>query len=349
MELSFTPEQILKLVGASAIEGNQKPQTIRDIASLDKAQPGDLSFLGNRKYRSQMPDSKASIILIPEDYEGRPLEDQAFIRVENPSHALGLICEEIVRVLWPKPDPGIHPSAYIADSANVCSTAYIGPHVIIEDGAKIGRHAVIEGQAYVGRHAVVGEASHLMPRATVLDYCELGSRVRLHSGVVIGSEGFGYETIQGVHHKLPQIGKVVIEDDVEIGSNTAIDRARFSETRIGAGTKIDNLVQIAHNVTTGKHCILVAQAGIAGSTTLDDYVVLGGQVGVAGHIHIGKGSMVGAQSGLNGDIEAGSFVRGTPVLPFQLAHRIDILKQRLPDLFKRVEHLEEVVGKKPNE
>ncbi|MEM9227416.1 MAG: UDP-3-O-(3-hydroxymyristoyl)glucosamine N-acyltransferase, partial [Verrucomicrobiota bacterium] len=167
-----------------------------------------------------------------------------------------------------------------------------------------------------------------------------GDRVRLHAGVVVGSDGFGFETEKGIHQKVPQIGNVVVENDVEIGANSAIDRARFSSTIIGEGTKIDNLVQIAHNVVIGKGCLIVAQAGISGSTVLEDFVIVAGQAGVTGHLKLGKGSVIGAQAGLRSDTDPGGYYRGSPALPAALQHRIDVLSKRMPDLYKRVASLE---------
>ena len=178
-----------------------------------------------------------------------------------------------------------------------------------------------------------------MPHVTIAAECVVKNRVRLHAGVVVGSDGFGYEFVQGRHEKVPQVGRVVIDDDVEIGANATIDRARFSETVVGEGTKIDNLVQIAHNVVIGKHCLICSQVGISGSTTIEDYVVLGGQAGLAGHLTVGKGSKVDGQSGVNSDLPPGSFVKGTPCLPYTLEQRINVLRKRLPDLFRRVDEL----------
>ena len=184
-----------------------------------------------------------------------------------------------------------------------------------------------------------------MPGCVVEAECVLQNRVRLQPGVVIGSDGFGYEFIKGRHEKVPQIGNVVIEDDVEIGANSTIDRARFSQTLIGEGTKIDNLVQVAHNVVIGKHCILCAQVAIAGSSTLEDYVILGGQSAVAGHLTVGKGAKAGGQAGISGDLAPGVFVNGTPAIPYMLERRIAVLQHRLPNLFRRVDALEEQLKK----
>ena len=196
-------------------------------------------------------------------------------------------------------------------------------------------------------YARIGGGCFLMPGAIVATTCVLGERVRLQPGVVVGADGFGYEFIQGRHQKVPQVGNVVIGDDVEIGANTTLDRARFSRTVVGEGTKIDNLVQIAHNVVIGRHCILCSQVGISGSTTLEDYVILGGQAGLGGHITLGKGSKVGGQAGLTSNLEPGSYVNGTPAIPYMLERRLAVLQQRLPELFKRVEQLEGGSRKQP--
>lgn len=343
MEINYTLEQLTSLVGQHQSEGALQEQNITGIATLTEAQPGDLSFLGNKKYKRQVPDSKASIILLPEDFEGSPAPSQVFIRVANPSLALARICADIEQSLWPKPDPGIHPTAYVHETAVVHPTATVGALCVIEAGATVGEGTQLEAQCHIGRHTVIGAQCCFKPGVQLLDYCQTGDRVRLHSGVVLGSDGFGYEQTDKGLEKVPQIGRVIIGNDVEIGANTTIDRGRFGDTTIGNGTKIDNLVQIGHNARIGNYCIIVAQTGISGSTVVEDAVVLGGQVGIGGHVTIGKGSMVGAQSGIDFDVAEGSYIRGTPAYPYMLAHKIDILKKRLPDLFKRVASIEDIM------
>ncbi len=319
---------------------------ITGIASLREAGAGELSFLGNRKYRAQVAATEASVVLLPGDYEGHPKNNQLYLRVENPSLALGLICGEIEKALWPRPAPGAHFSAVIDSSAAVAPDASVGPFCVIEAGAEIGPGAVLDAQVFIGREARVGAGCRLMPRVVLSSYCELGERVRLHSGVIIGADGFGYEeTPQGLK-KIPQVGRVVIGDDVEIGANTTVDRARFSETRIGAGTKIDNLVQIAHNVCVGRCCIIISQTGISGSVTIGDGAVIGGQVGTVGHITIGAGCVIGSQAGVSCDLPPGSRVTGTPARPVMEMRRSDALKMRLPELFKKVAKLEETAENK---
>ncbi len=339
MQVSFTPAEIVSMVQPKSMRGATSAP-IRGLASLSSAVRGDLSFLGNARYKADVAATLASVVLLPLDYPGEPGADQLFLLVEQPSVALARICAHLEQMLWPKPTPGVHPSACVDPGAQVHPSATVGPLCVVEAGAVVGERAHLQAQVFVGRNAQVGADNWLMPGVVVGAECVLGKRVRLQPGVVIGSDGFGYEFVGGKHEKVPQVGQVVIGDDVEIGANSTLDRARFSRTEVGEGTKIDNLVQIAHNVVIGKHCLVCAQVGISGSTVLEDYVVLGGQAGLGGHIRIGKGAKAGGQAGITSDIAAGAFVNGTPAIPFQLERRLAILHQRLPDLFKRVDALE---------
>ncbi len=339
MQLSFAPEEILKIVQAKNTRG-RTDASITGIAGLDSARTGDLSFLGNLKYRAQVADTQGSLILVPEDFEGEPSENQVFAFVPNPSAALGQICSRIEQQLWPKPTCGVHASAVVEEGAEIAPSATIGPQCVVESGAVIGENVHLQAQVFLGRNVRIDSESWLMPGVVVGTECEIGKRVRLHSGVVVGSDGFGYEFVDGRHEKVPQVGSVLIGDDVEIGANSTIDRARFSRTIIGEGTKIDNMVQIAHNVIIGKHCILCAQVGISGSAVLEDYVVLAGQAGVAGHIKLGKGVKSGGRAGITSDVEAGAFVNGYPAIPYMQERRIQVLQRKLPELFKRVSALE---------
>lgn len=339
MQVAYTPEEVAAIVSAQRISG-QTSQTIRDIASLKSAQPGDLTFLGNAKYRTEVAATRASLVLLPLDFVGEPQPDQVFLHVQNPSVALARLCARIEQSLWPRPAAGVHPSAVVASTASVAPTATIGPLCVVEDGAFVGAGAVLQASVVVGRGASVGDDCWIQSGCVIAAGCELRRRVRLQPGVVIGSDGFGYEFVNGRHEKVPQIGIVVVEDDVEIGANSTIDRARFSRTVVGEGTKIDNLVQVGHNVVIGKHCILCAQVGIAGSTTLGDYVIMGGQAGAAGHINIAKGTKAGGRAGITADTEPGSYLNGNPAIPYMLERRLVVLSHKLPELFKRVEILE---------
>ncbi|PTY02177.1 UDP-3-O-(3-hydroxymyristoyl)glucosamine N-acyltransferase [Opitutaceae bacterium EW11] len=344
MQLSLSLEEVAQIVQAKEIRG-RTAERVRGIGSLDTAKPGDLSFLGNAKYKPQVALTEASVVLLPPDYVGEPKANQAFLVLEKPSVGLARLCSRIEQLLWPKPAPGVHPTAIVAADAKVALSATIGPLCVIESGAAIGERTYVQAQAFVGRGARVGDDCWLMPRVTIETECVLKNRVRLQPGVVVGADGFGYEFIAGRHEKIPQVGTVVIEDDVEIGANSTLDRARFSHTVVGEGTKIDNLVQIAHNVVIGKHCIVCAQVGISGSTTIEDYVVIGGQAGLAGHLTVGRESKIDGQTGVNSDLDPRSFVKGSPCLPYNLEQRINVLRRKLPDLFRRVDALEDQLKK----
>ena len=339
MHVTFSAAEVSAIVQPRAVRGSTA-RTVQGIAALEAAGPGDLTFLSNPKYRAQVAQTRASVVLLPLDYAGEPAPDQMFLLVEKPSVALARLCARIEQALWPKPAPGVHPTAFVAPGARVAASATIGPLCVVEAEAEIGERVHLQAQVFVGRRAHLGDDCWLMPGAIVATECVLGRRVCLHPGVVVGSDGFGYEFVDGHHEKIPQIGNVVIGDDVEIGANSTLDRARFSRTVVGEGTKIDNLVQVGHNVTIGRHCILCSQVGISGSATIEDYVMLGGQAGVAGHLTVGRASKVAGQAGITFTLPAASYVAGNPPLPLNLDRRIHVLKQRLPDLFRRVEALE---------
>jgi UDP-3-O-[3-hydroxymyristoyl] glucosamine N-acyltransferase len=343
MLLSLSVSEVMEICGPGRLEGSTS-EMVRGIAALPQAGPGDLSFLGSSRYRPAVATTRATCVLVPEDFQGTPRENQVFLRVANPSHALSLLCRRLEVRLWPRPPAGIHPSAHIDASARVAASASIGPLCVVEAGAVIGERAWLEAGVFIGRGVTIGEDCRFHPGGKVLAECVIGNRVLIHAGVVIGCDGFGFETVGGVHEKIPQVGTVIIHDDVEIGANSTVDRARFSATVIGRGTKIDNLVHVGHNVVIGRGCILCAQVGIAGTTTIEDYVVMGGQAGLGGHLTVGRGSMIGGGSGVTSDLEPGSKVKGTPPLPLMTEQRINALRKRLPELFRRVAALEEKAG-----
>jgi UDP-3-O-[3-hydroxymyristoyl] glucosamine N-acyltransferase len=338
MTIAFTIQELAAITEARSVEGGSAT-AIAGIASLAEAGPSDLSFLGNPKYASEVATSRAGAILVPKEHVGAPAPGQAFLRVDKPSYALALVCSVLEARLWPKPAAGRHPSAVIAAGAQVDPSATLGPLCVVEEGARIGPGAVLDAHCHIGRHAVVGPDCWLRSGVKVGDYCTLGARCRIQPGAVIGAEGFGYEPVGGEIRRIPQVGVVVLEDDVEVGANTTLDRARFSRTFVGRGTKIDNLVQVAHNVRIGRQCLITAQVGIAGSTTLGDHCVLGGQAGVAGHLTLGDRVRLGAQTGLFEDVPADGFMNGTPAVPFGLERRMVVLSRRLPELFKKVDSL----------
>lgn len=340
MKLAFTLDQLEGLLPGAEREG-EVSLPLTGVASLEEAREGELSFLSNPKYRKQVPSCVASVILVPTDYaDSEPRAGQAFLRVPDPSRALAELCARVQQMLFPRPEAGIDPRAVVDSSARVDASAAVGPCAVIEAGAEVGSGCIIGAGSFVGRGAVLGPDCELLPRVVVGAHCRLGARVRLHSGVVLGSDGFGYLQLEGKHVKVPQVGSVVVEDDVEIGANTAIDRARFGETRIGKGTKIDNLVQVAHNVVMGENCILVSQTGISGSTKIGDRVVFWGQSAAVGHVQVGDDSFVGGRAAVSKDLPSGSRVRGAPAYDFTQCLRDEALVRRLPQLVARVKELE---------
>ena len=342
MAFAYTTQRILEIVGDGAECCGEYDGEITGIASLTEAIEGDLSFLGNSKYRSAVEASVASVLLLPRDYTAAPQAGQLHIKLDNPSYALALLCREIERTLQPTPPPGVHPTACVDPDAVVSPSATVGPFCYVGKGAIVGA-AILESHVSVGKYAKIGDGTHVFQRVVIGDYCEVGPRNRLLHGCILGADGYGYEFHGGAHQRVPQIGNVVTGADVDVGANTTIDRARFGSTQIGAGTKIDNQVQIAHNVRIGQHCLIVAQAGISGSTELGDGVVVGGQVGIVGHLKIGSGAMMAGGAAVTRSLEPKETVRGNPAEPMMLFNRITVLQRRLPSLFKRFDQLEKSV------
>jgi UDP-3-O-[3-hydroxymyristoyl] glucosamine N-acyltransferase len=309
------------------------------FAGLREATPADVSFFANAKYLRVACKTQAGVLLAPEKFADETTA-RVVLRVPNPSLAFAALVEKFMLTPW-QPPTGVDPRAAIDPTASLGEDVRIGPGVVVYEGARIGDRTVILANSVIGAHAEIGNDCFIHANVSVRERVAIGSRVILHNGAVIGSDGFGYEFKDGRHAKISQVGIVIVEDDVEIGANTTIDRARFGKTWIKEGTKIDNLVQIGHNVVIGRHCILVSGTGIAGSTVLGDYVTLGGQVGIAGHLHIGDRAMVGAQSGIGKDIPPGEIWFGSPAVPMKEAKRAIAGMKLMDGLIKRVRKLEE--------
>ena len=289
---------------------------IRAMASLLEAREGDISFLANQKYASQMKETKATAVLVARDYAGET--QAALIRVEDPNKAFA----SLAPIFGPKPvvrEPGIHATAVIGEGVTLGKNVYIGPYTVIEDGASIGDNTIIDGLVFIAQHVKIGSDCHLYPQVNIREACILGDRVILHAGVKIGTDGYGYTVEIGVTgpviKKVPQIGIVEIGHDVEIGSNTCIDRARFGRTRIGDCVKIDNLVQIGHNVQVAPFVGIIAQAGIAGSAKIETGALIWAQAGVSGHLTVHERAQVGPKSGALEDVAEGEYVLGLPAVP----------------------------------
>jgi UDP-3-O-[3-hydroxymyristoyl] glucosamine N-acyltransferase len=312
---------------------------IQRVAGIEQAGPGDLTFFANPRYSAQLQATRASAVIVGDGAEARPSAGVAILRAKNPY----LVFAQAVELFEPAPSavPGIHRLADVAPTATIAADASIAAFVSIGDGARVGARTVVRPHVTIGSGAVVGDDCVLHARVSIRERVSIGSRVIIQDGAVIGSDGFGFaRRADGTHYKIPQIGGVVIEDDVEIGANTTIDRPAVGETRIGAGTKIDNLVQIAHGVKVGRDVLLAAQVGIAGSTTIEDRVTLAGQVGVAGHLTLGKGVIASAQTGIPNSIDAGTFVSGYPAIENRDWLRASAIFRRLPELKKALAELQ---------
>jgi UDP-3-O-[3-hydroxymyristoyl] glucosamine N-acyltransferase len=328
-----TVGEIVEAVGGT-FEGDRSV-VIRGVRALADAGPGDLSFLSNPRYVQQLEATEAAAVLADPDTEGDPAR---LIRVRDPYFALATVLQKWFSVV-PGPE-GISPDARIASTAKIGSGVSVGAFAVVGENAEIGDGVVIHENAVIGAGASIGAGTVLYANTTVYHGSRIGRRCIIHSGVVIGADGYGFATHDGRHHKLPQIGIVRIEDDVEIGANSTVDRAALGETVIGEGTKIDDLVMIAHNVKIGKHCLIVAQSGIAGSTEIGDGSVLGGQAGVSGHLRLGPGVRVGAQAAVMKDWPGPVTLSGSPARPLRQALRSQALMERLPEILERISRLE---------
>lgn len=316
--------------------------SLTGMAALDMAGPHDVSFLGNEKYFSQFLETKAAAVIVPRGVtEGPP--DAALIAVDNPTLAFSVVVRHFAEAAR-KFAPGVHPRAFVDPGATLDPTKVcVHPGAVVMAGASVGDGTELGPNCVIGADVVVGKDCHIMANATVRERCVLGDRVILQPGAVIGSDGYGYEFSGGRHVKIEQVGIVEIGDDVEIGSNTTIDRARFGKTLIGEGTKIDNLVQIGHNCVIGKHCLIIALTGISGSTKLGNYVTVAGQVGTVGHITIGDKATVTARAGVTANLPGGEIYAGNPAQPFRDEMKQRANTRRLPKLIDRLKAVEQAL------
>jgi UDP-3-O-[3-hydroxymyristoyl] glucosamine N-acyltransferase len=338
--VTFTLQKLAGISGGELV-GNPA-QVITGAASLTEALEGEITFYANPKYLQQLRKTRASAAFVPTDFT-KEIEP-AQIRVADPEKAF----QEVVLKFAPDPigyEPMIHPTAVIAADAKLGARVSIQPHAVIERGVTIGDDTVIGANSYIGHESVIGPNCMIYPQATIRERTLIGARVIIHSGAVLGADGFGFEVKDGRQQKIPQTGIVQIDDDVEIGANTTIDRARFGRTWIREGAKIDNLVQIAHNVVIGKHAVIASQAGVAGSSRVGEYVMIGGQAGVTGHIEVGDRTIIGAKSGVSKNLPPDSGIWwGIPAVPIKKAQERLAWIHRLGQLFARVKAIEKKLG-----
>jgi UDP-3-O-[3-hydroxymyristoyl] glucosamine N-acyltransferase len=326
------------------IEGNADVE-IQRVAKIEEADGGDITFVANPKYQKFVETTRASAVIVAKDLQVGVSQKLTLLRVKDPYVSFLKVLQQFNPPVDPLP-PGIHPTAVIASSAKLGTNVRIGAHVVVGERVRIKEGAMIAHNVVLGEDVVIGEKTLLYPNVTVYSGCRIGARVILHSGTVIGSDGFGFAPKpDGTYEKIPQLGIVVIEDDVELGSNCSVDRATLGETRIKRGVKLDNLIQVAHNVVIGENTVSAAQAGISGSTKVGKNCMLGGQVGLTGHLEIADGTKIGAQSGVHRNVEKpNTTIFGSPAYPQREAFRIAGAMTQVPDALNTIRELQKRVA-----
>ena len=335
--MAFSLAEIASWINA-VVDGDETLE-ITGLAKIEEARPGELTFIANPKYEKYIADTAASAVIVANNFSG---SNKTLLRCADPYYAFMLLVERLYGGP-PELPAGIHPSAVIAEGCRIDPGSAVGPLVVIGRGSTIGPGVQLHPGVVLGEEVQVGAGSILYANVSVRERCRIGERVIIHCGAVVGSDGFGFAFKEGRYHKIPQTGIVIIEDDVEIGANTTIDRATLGATLIRAGAKLDNLVQVAHNVEIGSHTAIAAQAGISGSSRVGGYVRMGGQVGISGHLHIGDNVVLGGQAGVTKDIPAGLFYSGYPARPNMQAMREEAALARLPELLKRIRQMEKEI------
>ncbi len=336
--MQFTAKQIADMVNG-IVEGN--PEAVIDsFAKIEEGHDRSISFLSNPKYTPYIYTTGSSVVLVSKEFVAEQPVKATLIRVDDPYATVAQLLDMASKLLEPRPMPGIEQPAYIAQGVDIPDDAHVGAFAYIGKGAKIGRRTVIMPRAYIGDNVTIGDDTVIKPGVTIYHNCVIGARCILHAGVVIGGDGFGFAPVGDEYRKIPQLGNVVIEDDVEIGANTTIDRATMGSTRIERGVKLDNLIQVAHNCTIGSNTVIAAQAGVAGSTKIGTHCMIGGQVGFAGHICVGNRVVIGAQSGIPGNVADDSRLMGYPAVPASDFARQSVYIKNLSKLYARVDKIE---------
>lgn len=333
---ALTAGEIAALIGGTLSGDGER--TVRGVAPLDRAEAEHLSFLADKRYAALLPASRAGVVLLAPEFADAKSGDCARIVIGKPYDALVALLPKLYAPP-PRPAAGVHPSAVIGAGVKLGADVSVGANTVIDDGAQIGDRAWIGPLCHVGSGVVIGADSHLVSNVTCYARTQLGERTIVHAGARLGTDGFGYAFSDGAHQKIPHVGKCIIENDVEIGANACIDRGSVDDTIIGTGSKIDNLVHIAHNVRVGRLCLIMAQAGVAGSSRVGDGAILAGQVGVSGHLTIGAGARLGAQAGVISDVPAGETWSGYPARPHKESLRASAALMKLSNLLRRIEHL----------
>ena len=340
--MEFSASQIAALVSGK-VEGDGNV-TVSTFAKIEEGHPGAISFLANPKYTHFIYSTKSSIVLVSNDFVPEEPISCTLIRVADPYATVAFLLDMVSKMTAVQPE-GVEQPSYVAEGVEIAAYCYVGAFAYVGKGAVIGKNVKIYPQVYVGAGAVIGDNTILYPGVKIYHGCKIGKNCILHSGVVIGSDGFGFAPVNGEYNKIPQLGIVELEDNVEIGANTTIDRAMMGATKIRHGVKLDNLIQIAHNCEVGANTVMAAQAGVAGSTKIGAGCMVGGQVGFAGHIHVGDGSEIGAQSGIPNDVKPGSRLMGYPAVNAGEFARQAVYTKNLGKLFDRVKNIEKELNK----
>ncbi len=338
---TLTVKEIARMIRADVV-GDESIE-ISGVAALSDAVKFEVTFLGNNKYKDQVQQTKASAVILPSDYQGEVPADKAWLLCNRPSLAFSKVIDHFAPETI-KYEPGIHPSATVADSAKIDPSCFIGPGAVIEPGVVIGKSTVICAGAYVGHNAKIGSKCKLYPNAVIRERCELGNKVVIHCNTVIGDDGFGYAPSGLGITKIPQVGIVKIEDDVEIGALCTVDRARFGKTWIKQGVKMDDHVHVAHNVKVGEYSMLIGQSGVAGSAEIGRGVIIAAQAGINGHITIGDGARIAGTSGVARSVEPGATVIGTPAVTKKEFGKKMVLHKTVDKLKNRIINLETTIN-----
>lgn len=341
MQLSFSAEQIAKVLQGEIVGDAQV--LVSDFSKIEEGKPGTLTFLANPKYEQYIYSTQASIVLVNADFVPTKPVMATLIKVPNAYAALAILLN-MVNEARPKKN-GVEQPSFIAPTAQVGSGVYVGAFAYVAENVSLGNNVKIYPQTYIGEGAQIGEGTVVYAGVKIYEGCKIGKNCVIHAGAVIGSDGFGFAPENGEYKKIPQLGIVVVEDDVEIGANTTIDRAVMGETRIGHGVKLDNLIQIAHNVQIGENTVMASQVGISGSTKVGKNCMFGGQVGLGGHITIGDNTNIGAQSGIISNIEGGANIMGAPAIPVKGYFRSSAVFAKLPDMYRQLNQLQKEIDK----
>ncbi len=338
--MELTASQLAALVNGQ-VEGDENVK-VNTFAKIEEGHPGALSFLANPKYTHYIYTTASSVVLVRRDFVAEQPVRATLIRVDDPYATVAHLLDMVSKMSQVE-KRGVESPSFVAEGVNVPEDAYVGAFAYVGAGARIGAGAKIYPQAYVGCGCEIGDGTILYPGVKVYDGCKIGKNCIIHSGAVIGADGFGFAPVDGHYEKIPQTGNVVVDDDVEIGANTTIDRAMMGSTRIGRGTKLDNLIQIAHNCSVGEDTVMAAQVGIAGSAKIGDHCMIGGQVGIVGHISIADGTNIGAQSGVSRATNPGDRIMGAPAVEMGEYARSLVYVKKLGSLYEKVKELEKKV------